>query len=130
MDKFYVFIGLFVVAIALFNRELLVQKESFRIILGVSIILFFAGLILHFTAVDRESSCGALLSPLVSLGLYRFCRSVFLICFKREPRDTFFNWWGADLFLDSVFNVVYFVTSGLLTMYIAIGMIELAKHGW
>jgi hypothetical protein len=129
MDYFYIFTGLFVQIIAFLKRELLIQKESFKIILGISVVLFFVGLALHFTEVGRESSCGALLVPIMSLGLYCLCRKAFLRRFKREPKDTYLNWEGG-LGADRLFNVVYFVSSQLLLMLSIIGAMELAKAGW
>jgi len=129
MDYFYVFTGMFVIGVAWFRMELLIWKESFRIILGISIALFCTGLILHFTQAERASPYGALLTPLLSLGLFRLCRKFFISRFKHEPRDTYLNWekgFGAD----QIFNVVYFVSAHLLLMLTIIGMMELAKAGW
>lgn len=115
--------------VALFKRELLIEKESFRLILGISIALFLAGLMLHFTEAGRDSSSGALLAPLLSLGLFRLCRKIFLKRYGREPRDTFFVW-EAGLAADRFFNIAYFSLAGWLWMLAAIGMIELAKASW
>ena len=129
MDYLYIFLGLFVQIIAFVKRELLVQKESFRIILVISIVLFCGGLALHFTEAGRNSPSGALLAPLISLGLYHLCRKVFLGRFRHEPRDTYLNWEGG-LAADRLFNIVYFVASQLLVVLAAIGMVELSKAGW
>lgn len=129
MDAFYFSIGGFVWVIALFKRELLVEKEGFRIILGVSITLFLAGLILHFTVAGQQSGAGALLAPLLSLGMFRLCRRLFLKRFNREPRDTWLNW-SEGMGADRVFNIVYFVSTLWLLMFTTIGMMELAKVGW
>src|ERR1051326_218164 len=64
MDYVYIPAGLFVSIIALWTRELLAQRESFRIILGISVILFLVGLMLHFAEADRDSSSGALLAQI------------------------------------------------------------------
>lgn len=129
MNPFYFAIGGLVFAIAIFKRELLVHKESFRIILIVSVGLFFTGLAIHFTNLGRDSTSGALLCPLISLGLYRLCHRVFFMRLRREPKDTFFNW-DKGMGADRVFNIVYFVLAAWLWMLTAIGMIELAKSGW
>ena len=90
MSAIYFSIGGLVFAIGIFNRDLLVRKESFRIILGVSVVLFLAGLIIHFTTPARYFGSGALLAPLLSLALFhlfhffhrldpccnQFCRNV------------------------------------------------------
>lgn len=129
MDPFYFAIGGLVFAIALFKRELLVQKKSLRVILVVSVGLFLTGLTIHFTNAGRDSTSGALLCPLLSLGLYLLCHKVFLMRFKREPKDTFFNW-GQGMGADRLFNIAYFVLAAWLWMLTTIGMLELAKAGW
>lgn len=129
MDKFYIFIGLIVYLIVLFRRELLIQKESFRLILGASIGLFFIGVVLHFTDAGRYSASGALLCPLISLFLFRLYRKWFIKWFKHEPQDTFFKW-EAGQGSDRLFNFVYFVPTALLMMLIITGMRALANAGW
>jgi len=118
-----------VIWIFIFKRELLIREESFRLILGLSVILFLVGILLHFTKVGRDSPCGALLSPLVSLGLFRLCRKIFLGRFKREAKDTYLIW-DAGLAADRIFNIAYFSLAGLLLMLTTIGMLELAKAGF
>jgi hypothetical protein len=129
LDPLYLAIGGFVVIIFLFKRELLVEEESFQLIGAISILLFIAGLVLHFTEAGRYSMSGALLSPLVSLGLFRLCRRIFLRRLNREPRDTFLDW-SRGMAADRVFNIVYFILAAWLLMLITIGMEKLAKAGW
>lgn len=129
MDPFYFVIGGFVIFIFIFKMEMLVRKESFRIILGISFLLFLIGLVLHFTEAGRSSLSGALLCPLLSLGLFRLLRRVFLRWFKHEPRDTFFNW-NLGLDEDRIFNISYFAMAILLWMFVPFGMEQLAKVGW
>jgi hypothetical protein len=129
MDTLFIPVGGFVFVIALFKRELLVERESFRLISGVSALLFVAGLALHFSAAWRDSDCGALLVPLIALGFYRLCRKIFLRLFEREPRDTYLDW-SPGMGADRLFNIVYFVFGWFLWMSVTILMLELAKHGW
>lgn len=129
MDAVCFSIGGLVFAIGIFKRELLIQRRAFRIIFGVSTVLFISGVILHFNEGGRNSTCGALLSPLLSLGLFRLCRRVFLKRYQREPRDTWLDW-SENMGADRVFNIVYFVSAGWLWMAITIAMLELAKRGW
>jgi hypothetical protein len=99
MNPIYFSIGGLVFAVAMFKRELLIQKQSLRILLGLSIALFLAGLILHFRAPGQHPGSGALLCPLLSLGLFHLVRRLFLLLFEREPKDTWLNWQpglGAD----------------------------------
>jgi len=129
MDYLYVFAGMFVSVIALFRRELMMKKNSFRIILVLSILVFFVGVVLHFTEGDPNSFCGALLTPLMSLGLYGLSRKVFLSRFEREPRDTFLDW-QSGLAADRLFNIVYFASAICLELVTMGGMMKLAKAGW
>jgi hypothetical protein len=129
MDYLLFFSGLFVTCIALFKRELLVNRQSFQIILVFSLASFILAIALHFTEPGRRSSSGALLTPLISLGLYRFGRSIFVRRFNHEPRDTYMDW-SPGMAADRVFNIVYFVVSFWLAMLTAIGMEELGNRGW
>ena len=129
MDPVYFAVGAFVIVIAHFKMELLIESRSFRVVLGVSVALFVGGLILHFTDVGRYSMSGALLCPLLSLGLFRGLRKPFLKKFRHEPADTFLNF-KPGLDPDRVFNVLYFISATLLLMILPFGMQQLAKAGW
>jgi hypothetical protein len=129
MDAFYFSIGGLVFAIALFKRELLVRKDRFRLILGISSVLFLAGITIHFMATGQDSAHGALLVPLISLGLYRLCYKIFVAHFRREPRDTWLNW-AEGMAADRLFNIVYFVSAFWCWMLVTIFMSALAKRGW
>jgi hypothetical protein len=127
MNLFYFVIGGFVLLIFVFRSQLLIQEDSFKLILGISVVLFVAGLTLHF--IGREDGSGALLCPLISLGLYRLFRKVFLRCFKHEPRDTVFNW-TRGMGEDRVFNILYFMFAFCLWVLLPFGMEQLVKVGW
>ena len=96
-DLIFVFIGLFVFGVFIFKRALLIRPESFRFVLGISVFLFLAGLILQFTGISRDSASAALLTPLLSLMAFRLLRKLFIMRFGHEPRDTFFDWNPARL---------------------------------
>src|SRR5437660_3307125 len=78
MDYLYIPVGMFVIFIAFLNRDLLARRRTFVLILVISIVLFLTGIVLHFIERDSDSSSGALLTPLVTLALYRLCRRLFL----------------------------------------------------
>ena len=63
MDALYFSIGGLIFAVSIFKRDLLIQKESFKIFLGLSAVIFSAGVIIHLTDAGRDSACGALLCP-------------------------------------------------------------------
>jgi hypothetical protein len=129
MLYFYILIGLSVTILAFFRRDLLTKKESFTVILAISIMLSAIGLLLHFTEAGRIAPSGALLAPLMSLGLYRILRKIFLLRFHREPRDTYLDW-TPGLAGDRVFNILYFAGSAWLLLSAMIGMRVLSKAGW
>jgi hypothetical protein len=133
MDYLYYFIGGFVVYTFLMKRELLVQERSFRIILLISVVLFFVGLVdlaRYFTGMERYFVSGALLCPLITLAQYRLSHRVFLKYLKREPKDTSLVWYGKDLGKDRLFNILFF-SLAFSTMMIIVGGIErLVTIGW
>ena len=118
LNSVFFSIGGFVWAIALFKRELLIRKESFRVILATSAVLFVIGLALHFSKAVGNAYYGALLSPLLSLALFRLFRKSFLRRYSREPMDIFLRW-EKGLDEDRIFNIVYFILAGLLLMFSA-----------
>lgn len=121
MDIVYIVAAFVVPYIFLTKRELLIEKESFRLILGISIALFVAEFALHFTNVGRSPASGGLLCPLLSLLLYRLLRKWFIRWFKHEPRDTFLNW-ESGLAEERIFNILYWTLSLALFMLAVSGM--------
>lgn len=115
--------------IFILKRQLLIQERSYKSILGLSVLLFVAGVALHFARAEGYSSAGALLAPILTLVLFRICRRVFLQRYKHEPKDTFLNW-DTGLGPDKVFDFFYFMAAICLLMILSIGVEELAKAGW
>ncbi len=111
-------IGGLVFAIAIFKRELLVQEKSLTIILAISLALFLMGLVVSVAYAGRYPGSGALLSPLVSLLLFRWSRRVFIATYDREPLDSWLNW-KEGMGPDRVFNIFYFFTAGCLWTILA-----------
>lgn len=105
-------LGGLVFVIGIFKRELLVQRKSFTVILVISVVLFLAGLVLHFAYNGIYPGSGALLSPLVSLTLYRWFSSIFAATYRRQPVDTWLDW-REGMGPDRIFNILYFVTAGV-----------------
>lgn len=129
MTLLYIALGLSVNLVFLFRRELLIEKESFSLILGGSGVLFIAVIVLHFTAAGRYPGSGALLAPLPALLLFRFFRRWFVKWFGREPRDTFLNW-NTGMLEDRIFNVVYWALGVGLVLLGMSGMESLTKAEW
>lgn len=110
MDLVYFVAGGFVIAVALFRRDLLFRPETFKIILGISAVLFTAGLVLILIKRAKSNMEGALLSPMVSIGLFWTMHKLFRLWLKRNPEDTYMNW-KSGLGPDRVFNIVYFTSA-------------------
>jgi uncharacterized membrane protein len=110
VDLIYIFIGLFVNLIFLFRIDWLIRKESYQIILGLSIVLFIAGLSLHYMIGDQRSASRALLIPLVSALIFQLLRKMFVTRLKREPQDTAYNW-RSGLLWDRLFAILYWMLS-------------------
>ena len=128
-DLLFIAVGMLVPVVVLFKRELLMKAGASGTIFAISLALFIIGLAFHFTDVGRHSASGALLTPLMSFGLYRLFRTWFMAYAKHEPRDTYMDW-TPGMAVDRVFNIVYFTAAFMLTALNAIGMEGLAKRGW
>ena len=116
MDYLYFVVGGFVILIALFKRELLVQVPSSKVILLISTILFCIGVILQFTEVGKGTLSGFLLCPLITLLQYWLSRNLFLKWVGREPKDTAFVYSGEGIGKDRLFNLLYFIPAFWLMM--------------
>ena len=129
MDYLFFFAGGLAIWVLILRRELLLRRNTFKLLLGISCVLFIIGIACHFSKISRDSACGALLAPLVSLGLFSLCRRVFLKRFNREPKDTYLNW-SPGLGPDRIFNIVFFSIAFLILILATVGMLELAKAGF
>lgn len=103
-------LGGLVFVVGIFRRELLIQRNSFIVILIISVALFLAGLVVHFAYNGVCRGSGALLSPLV-LALYRWFYHIFLTSYGRPPLDTWLDW-REGMAPDRILNILYFVTGG------------------
>ena len=128
MNPIYFFVGAFVLTIAWFRMDLLIRARSFAIILGISISLGVLGITLHIIQRDSYLS-GALLCPLMTLGLFRTCRRLFMKIVKREPKDTLLDW-SPGLGRDQLFNVLYFILGSLILVFFPVIVQRLTKAGW
>ena len=128
INPIYFFASALVLSIAWFKMELLILRKSLVVIFGLSASLFLIGAILFF-AGSRSYLTGALLCPLLSLGLFRLFRRIFLSCCDREPRDTLLNW-SSGLAADRLFNVLYFMLGSLIIVFVPILIKQLGEAGW
>jgi hypothetical protein len=119
MDLGYIIAGLFVNLIFLFRIDWLIRRESFHIVLGLSIILFIIGIALHHMGVSQHSASEALLIPLVSIVIFRLLRKGFVMRMNREPKDTAYNW-QSGLLWDRIFAFLYWALSlGFAIFFVA-----------
>jgi hypothetical protein len=111
----------FVLAIAYFCRELLIERKSRKIIFGVSMALFMASVLLTIsTRSTTPTLFPSLMNPLVSLGLFLLMRNLFVRWKDREPIDTFFDW-RRGLAADRWFNILYFSLGVCLMFLLYVG---------
>jgi hypothetical protein len=127
-NPIYFFAGALVLSIAWFKMELLILKKSLLVIFGISASLFLIGIVLLVTG-SRSYLAGVLLCPLLSLGLFRLFRRVFLSCCDREPRDTLLNW-SSGLTGDRLFNILFFILGGLILVFVPVIIRRFGEAGW
>lgn len=128
MDALILLVGFWVLGVFILRREWLIEEERFKYIRDLSFIAFGAGVALHILDGKRFYGSGTLLAPLLTLLLFRLYRKVFLMLYKREPKDTWHNWEGV-LAADRLFNILYSVSAMLVLVFTAIGVDELAQAG-
>ena len=124
MDIVFFVIGGFVIAVFLFDRSLLFEPETHRIILGIAAVMFVVGAVLVF---GSNWTAGALMNPLVSIGLLWVMRKLFRWWVERDPLDTFMNW-KPGMAADRLFNIIYFTSAFICWGLIAAGAEKLADR--
>lgn len=117
-----------VLAIVLFHRELLIERTSRKIIVGVSVVLFVVAVFLSIFLRSTPTLFPSLMNLLVSLVLYLFLRNLFARWKNRDPIDTFFDW-RSGLAADRWFNILYFTLGVLLLFLLYIGA-NLTGYKW
>lgn len=119
----------FVLIIALFGRELLIERGSLKVVFSVSLVLFVTAVFLTIFMRGEPTLFPSLMNPLVSLGLFLLMRKVFVRWKNREPIDTFLDW-RRGLAADRWFNILYFSlgTWLLFLLYIAANLTGYKWH--
>lgn len=130
MDIIWLAVAGFVLAIAFFDRWLLIERRSRKVIFGVSLALFVAAIFLPLFIFMRDKPIlfPSLMNPLVSLSLFLLMRKLFVHWKHREPIDTFFDW-RPGLAADRWFNIVYFTLGTFLLILLLIGA-DLTGYRW
>ena len=125
MDIVFFALGGFVIAVVLFRRQLLFEPESHRIIFGSAAAMFVVSTVLVFGKLQPNSKAGALMNPLVSIGLLWIMRKLFRQWFERDPVDTFMNR-KAGMAADRFFNIIYFTLAFICWGFVGAGVENLA----
>jgi hypothetical protein len=120
-NLYLIFIGMSVIMIPLFKRDLLVNKKSFQVILIISIVSFFAALIIDlFDFGHKYWGLLSLYYPIYVVLSYRILRYLFILLKKREPIDTAFDLKGTTPWIDRIFNIIYFTQSLIIPILVII----------
>lgn len=107
---YLLFIGLSMLMIPLYRRDLLINKKSFQVILIISTIALIAALVINQIGLDKKYwGLISLHFPIYIVLSYRFLRFLFVLIKKREPIDTAFDFKGTTPWIDRIFNIVYFI---------------------
>jgi hypothetical protein len=120
-NLYLLFIGLSIILIPLYKRDLLINKKSFYTILSISIFSFFAAILIDL--YDLDTKYWGLLSlyfPIYVVLSYRILRYFFVLIKKREPIDTAFDFKGITPWSDRIFNIIYFTQSVIVPFLLAI----------
>lgn len=108
-------IGIFGMLIFMFNRELLIKPETFRIILISSLITLVLAYILPQFDAFQNTPVNVFKLPIITLLFYRIARGLFKKAFNREPKDTFWMMHREKgIWQDTVFNVLFFFTCTII----------------
>lgn len=118
----------FVLTIAFFGRELLIERGSREIIFGISLALFVAAVLLSIPTGRTPILYPSLMNPLISFGLFMLMRKLFVRWKHREPIDTFLDW-RPGLAADRLFNVLYFCL-GTFLMFLLWMSADLTGYEW
>jgi hypothetical protein len=121
-NLYIILVGISILIIPLHRRELLVQKNSFKLILSISIAIFIIGVCLDIFNIDSKYwGFYSFYFPLFIVLFYRVLRIAFLIIMKREPIDTAFDLRGVTPWIDRIFNILYFTLAIIIPMlYLAL----------
>jgi hypothetical protein len=111
-NLYLTFVGLSIIMIPLYKRDLLIIKKSFYTILSISVISFIAAILIDIYDFDNKFlGLLSLYCPIYIVLSYRILRYFFVLMKKREPIDTAFDFKGITPWSDRIFNIIYFAQS-------------------
>lgn len=106
-----ILIGMFGLAIFMFNRELFINPKTFKVILIISLIMLALAYILPLFDTFKNTPINVFKSPIIALLLYRVSRGLFKKAFNREPKNTFWMMhWEKGIWQDTIFNLMFYFT--------------------
>jgi hypothetical protein len=113
MDFIFILLGINTLLVFLYQREWLLQKRPFTILLAFNLILFVLGYVLQHFPIGNPKLIVALKMPVLSQLLFMGLITVFRKIYNRDPVDTF---WSSDISLmkDGIFNFVFWVVAVVL----------------
>jgi hypothetical protein len=117
-----------VLIVTFFRRQLLIERESRKIIFAISLALFMAAVVASLFMCSTPTLFPSLMNPLVSLGLFLLMRKMFFRWKHREPIDTSLDW-RSGLAADRLFNVLYF-TLGTFLMFLLYFAARVTGYRW
>lgn len=108
LNTVFIILGLSIIIIFLFKRDLLTKQNSFRVIFIFSIILFVLGYVLDILIKQEKSLAIALKIPLLCLLIFRGFLWIFEKLYNRVPVDTFWTM-KKDVWKDAIFNILFWI---------------------
>lgn len=108
MDLFFIVIGLNVSIIFLFDKRKLEDKECFKTILLINLLLFIIALICFILGFMKSTAINSLFVPFISQLSYFGLNHLFYLIHKKNSEDTF---WSMDrsLYKDGFFNALVWI---------------------
>lgn len=117
-----------VLTVAFLRRQLLIERESRKIIFGISLALFVAAGVASIFTCCTPILFPSLMNPLVSLSLFLSMRKLFIRWKHREPIDTSLDR-RPGLAADRLFNIVYF-SLGPFLMFLLYVAANVTGYRW
>ncbi len=102
-------------------REFFLQKIISRLLLVIYIMMFMIYYIDYTLLFNDVKYAYILRAPLIITLLYYLFRYIFIKKFNREPRNTFWIWEHRGYLYDVLFNLLFFIITGFLLMFLITG---------
>lgn len=116
MDFIFVLIGISIHGVFLYKRELLFQKRTFLVLLGIGALCFMLTYVLP-ESVGRRNMVLMMRFPLLTLIIFFIMKSIYFKMYETDAKDTF---WSMDwkLMKDGVFNFLFWFLGLMIPVYL------------